>query len=145
MVKQFHILLADDDSDDRYFFEKAIKKIAIPVQLTTVEDGEQLMDFLDKNLHKLPDLIFLDLNMPRMNGAECLNEMRQNEKLKNIPVVIYSTSLHEEIADMLYESGAYYYLQKSDFSELHHSIQRVLGFLVDSQTKPERSSFILNS
>ncbi|MGZ3902669.1 MAG: response regulator, partial [Bacteroidia bacterium] len=95
-----NILLADDDKDDRYFFEKALKTLSIKAQLTISEDGEKLMAYLLKHSEKLPDVLFLDLNMPRKNGAECLTEIKLHEKLKKLPVIIYSTSLHDDVADI---------------------------------------------
>ncbi len=121
-----HILLADDDKDDRFFFKDALSKLSIPNKFTSVDDGEQLMSYLTKNSHTLPDVLFLDLNMPRKNGAECLTEIKLNKKLQHLPVIIYSTSLHETIADELYENGAHYYVRKGDLVELKKTLQRVL-------------------
>ena len=87
------ILLADDDTDDRSFFEKAIKQIPIATSLTTFNDGEQLMNYFSSNPEKLHDVLFLDLSMPRKTGFECLSEIMENEKLKNIPVIVFTTSL----------------------------------------------------
>jgi len=98
--KQLNILLAEDDQDDRDFFDNALKGIPIPTHLTTVCDGEQLMEYLYKNSEHLPDVLFLDLNMPRKNGFECLVEIKENEMLKDIPVVMFSTSYPR---DILYE------------------------------------------
>src|SRR5688500_7807458 len=109
-----HVLLADDDSDDRYFFEKVLTELPIATHLITVEDGEELVAYLSENSGKLPDVLFLDLNMPRKNGLECLSEIKQNEKLKRLPVIIYSTSMNENVADILYNNGAYYYVRKTD-------------------------------
>lgn len=138
------ILLADDDKDDRFFFEKALKEIPISTQLKTVEDGEKLMDYLTGNLEDLPYVLFLDLNMPRKKGSECLTEMKQNPKLKEIPVIIYSTSLHEEIANELYQNGAHYYLQKCDFTELPKLIEKVLTLLLGNPEQPSIDKFIVS-
>src|SRR5688500_20391697 len=69
------VLLADDDIDDRYFFEKVLKSLMVNTELATVEDGERLMIYLAENSEKLPDILFLDLNMPKKNGTECLSEI----------------------------------------------------------------------
>jgi CheY-like chemotaxis protein len=139
-MKTLNILLADDDSTDRFFFDEALKEVFIPTHLTTVNDGEELLKYLTVN--DLPDVIFLDLNMPRKNGAECLIEIKNKPALKNIPIVIYSTSLHKEVANELYKNGAHYYLQKCDFSELRDAIQRVLTLLGKSPSQPSRKDFI---
>lgn len=144
MTKQIHVLLADDDSDDRFFFDLALKEVGLPVELSTVEDGEQLMDSLLKSIMKPPDIIFLDLNMPRKNGAECLSEIMLNDKLRQIPVIIYSTSLHEDVADVLYDTGACYYVKKTDFTELQKILTRLFSLYTESKfVRPSRRKFIL--
>ena len=90
-----NILLADDDSDDRLFFDKALKELTILNTLTTVHDGEHLMKYLSEN-KQLPDVLFLDLNMPQKNGFECLVEIKENEKLKDLYVVMFSTSIPKD-------------------------------------------------
>src|ERR1041385_2052858 len=86
------ILLAEDNQHDRYFFKKALNEIGIPAELTSVNDGDLLMKHLAKNLMNLPDILFLDLNMPCKNGFECLSEIKQDPALNGFPVVIFSTS-----------------------------------------------------
>ena len=86
-----NILLAEDDTDDRFFFDKALSELPIATQLTTVHDGEQLMKYLSENLEQLPDVLFLDINMPRKNGYECMSEIKENKLLKDIFVVMFST------------------------------------------------------
>lgn len=144
-IKPVNILLADDDKDDRFFFDKALKSLPIPTQLATVEDGEKLMDYLSENSENLPDVLFLDLNMPRKKGAECLSEISLQAKLKDLPVVIYSISLHEEVANLLYNSGAYYYVQKTDLDELQKILFHVLTMIIEKRfTHPSRKDFVLN-
>ena len=138
-----YILLADDDKDDRFFFEKALEELVRATQLKTVSDGASLMDFLGKNTKELPEVLFLDLNMPRKNGAECLKEIKADKHLKKIPVVIYSTSLSEEGADKLYEDGAHYYLHKRSLGELPQGIEQVLTLLDKNPAKPSRDGFIV--
>jgi len=145
MNKTFHVLLADDDADDRFFFEKVVEKSPIPARLTTVEDGAALMVYLSDNVGHLPDLLFLDLNMPKKNGQECLQEIKQNEKLKHLPVIIYSTSMDMHVADFLYHKGAHYYVGKTDFAELRKMLQYVLTLLGESDfAKPPREKFVLS-
>ena len=134
--KQLNILLADDDTDDCFFFEKALREISIPTQLNTVNDGERLMDYLSKNSEQLPDVLFLDLNMPRKSGFECLTEIVENIKLKEIPVVMFSTSYtldrnyEQSMIDVLFRMGAQDYIRKpGDFAKLreliHHSLVKL--------------------
>ena len=107
------VLPADDDSDERFDFDEVLKEIPIPTYLATVEDGEKLMTYLSANSEKLPHVLFLDLNMPKKNGFECLSEINSNEKLNRFPIIIYSTSTNNYGADLLYSSGAYYYIRKT--------------------------------
>jgi CheY-like chemotaxis protein len=144
MADQLRILLADDDTDDRIFFDMVLKDVSIATQLTSIENGEKLMAYLSENSENLPEVLFLDMNMPRKNGAECLHEIKQNEKLKNLPVVIYSTSIHEDTANRLYEDGAYYYVRKTTLANLGKTLEHILTLLVEKKLKqPKRDKFIL--
>ena len=125
-----NIFLADDDADDRAFFEDALKEVNVRTELTTASDGIELMATLDENVTvpPPPHLIFLDLNMPRKNGYECLREIRQTGKLKDIPVVVFSTSDSASAIDTAYDLGANCYLRKPNSHELLiRSIETVLG------------------
>jgi CheY-like chemotaxis protein len=138
-----NILLADDDFDDRHFFEKVLKNLPVPTRLATVEDGEKLMTYLFENSGNLPDVLFLDLNMPRKNGQECLLEIKQSEKLKRLPVIIYSTHMHEKDADLLYRNGAHYYIRKTDMIELAKVLLYVLNRMVANKfARPAKDKFI---
>ncbi|MES2761157.1 MAG: response regulator [Bacteroidota bacterium] len=144
MPEPLYVLLADDDADDRYFFDKALKAISVSSRLTTVVDGEQLMAYLLKNFTQLPDVLFLDLNMPRKNGSECLCEIKSNKALKDLPVIIYSTSLYSEMADLLHTNGAHYYIKKSGLAELESTLQTVLELIRGANfVRPTRDEFIL--
>ena len=92
-----NILLADDDLDDRSFFEKALEEIPIATKLVMVYNGEQLMDHLDNKANLIPDILFLDLSMPRKTGFECLVEIKENKRLKDIPVIMFTTSFTKTI------------------------------------------------
>lgn len=132
-----NILLVDDDADDRAFFDKALGEIPIEVNLITLNDGEQLMDYLATNSEQLPDVLFLDLSMPRKSGFECLTEMKDNIKLKELPVVMFSTSYTQDfnyelsMINVLYKLGAQDYIRKpGDIAELKklifHSLCKVI-------------------
>ncbi len=144
-VKQLNILLADDDTDDCFFFKDALEGIPISLELTVVHDGEQLMQFLNIETNPLPHILFLDLNMPRKNGFECLLEINQNKKLNNIPVIIFSTSFEKEVVNKLYENGAKYFIRKpSDFLVFKKIILYALTLLIkDNVLQPTRENFVL--
>jgi CheY-like chemotaxis protein len=139
-----HILLADDDKDDRFFFHKILKAIPIETQLITVEDGEELMAYLSGNCEKLPDALFLDINMPKRNGTECLAEIKHTKKLSDLPVIIYSTAAHDDVADFLYDAGAHYFFRKTDITELKQVLRHVLTLLSQGNfARPAREDFML--
>jgi CheY-like chemotaxis protein len=145
MIKPLHLLLADDDKDDRFFFKKVLEELPVAMQLTTVENGEKLIQFLTENTQSLPDALFLDLNMPRKNGLECLSEIKSNKKLKHLPVIVHSTSLNKEIADILYTNGAHYYTRKTDIMELSKVLHYIIQLMVENKfIRPTRKKFILD-
>lgn len=140
-AKQVNILLADDDADDCFFFEKALREISIATQLTIVNDGERLMDYLSKNSEKLPDVLFLDLNMPRKSGFECLTEIKENSKMKDLYVVMFSTSYtldrnyEQSMIDVLFRMGAQDYIRKpGDFARLKELIHQSLTKLAEKKS-----------
>ncbi len=139
------IFLADDDVDDCDLFEDALKEVSDHTTLKTASDGIKLMNILGDTVPPAPDFIFLDLNMPRKNGFECLAEIKSDSKLKDIPVIIFSTSCEKEYIDRVYNCGANYYLCKpQDFSKLKTAISTVLK--MDWKTgiaKPVRDKFLL--
>ncbi|MCD6065959.1 MAG: rcp1 2 [Bacteroidetes bacterium] len=144
MTEQLNLLLADDDVDDRLFFDSALKKLPFSPKLNIVEDGEKLLQYLNTNPGKLPDVLFLDLNMPRKNGAECLHEIKSDGSLKGIPVIICSTSMYDDVADLLYKDGAYYYYQKSGLAELEAMLHGILTLMTAKKfTRPTRTKFML--
>src|SRR5215813_2309536 len=146
MIKEhYYLLLADDDEDDCLFFKEALDEIAVSTTLSIANDGVQLMNFLKSNISNLPDVLFLDLNMPLKNGLECLAEIKDNEDLKNLPVIIFSTSLDSEIVNNLYQKGASFYIRKpGDFSKLKSVIEKALTIAPENNFKqPERANFIL--
>src|SRR6478609_8148333 len=122
------IFLADDDGDDCMLFEDALREVSNNTQLTTANDGLQLMEILDRSVPPPPDVIFLDLNMPCKNGFECLDEIKQSPKLHDIPVVIFSTSAQADTINKVYQKGANYYICKpGSFPLLKKAIQHVLS------------------
>ncbi|MBU3025229.1 response regulator [Zobellia galactanivorans] len=128
--KVFHIFLTDDDLEDRQFFEQAINELDIDLVFKSFDNGVELME----NLHsdaKLPDFIFLDLNMPLMNGEECLNDIREESKFSEIPVIIYSTFIDEDKIKKLRKNGASIILKKpNSFLQLKTAIESCINNLV---------------
>ena len=126
--KKIRILLADDDIDDCIFFTEAINELEMNVDLHIVHDGQELLQTLSQG-NDLPDVVFMDLNMPRKNGEECLAEITHSVHTQKLPVVVYSTSFHPDVIDKLYASGAFHYIRKpAEFSLL----KRVIKQAVDS-------------
>ncbi|HZF99778.1 MAG TPA: response regulator, partial [Chitinophagales bacterium] len=125
--RELRVLLADDDEDDRRFFEEAVTEAVSNIRVSTVPDGERLIDTL-LVASALPHVVFLDLNMPVKNGWECLQEIRMHPKLKHLPVVIYSTSSNREHIEETYHGGASLYVRKPDtFSELKTMARKVFS------------------
>ena len=146
MTMPLRIMLADDDSDDRFFFDEAMKSAPMAVTLNTVDNGEKLLLYLNSHKATLPDALFLDMNMPRKNGSECLLEIKEDSLLKDLPVIMYSTSLHSEVADVLFTNGAHYYIKKGNSQEMQVVLDHVLTLIQNNKfSRPNREHFILNS
>ena len=141
------LFLADDDKDDCLFFKEALEELPITADLTIVHDGEQLMQLLSERSidPPPPHVLFLDLNMPRKNGFEVLSELKLDEKLKKLPVIIFSTSFAEDMANLLYKIGAHYYIRKpADFAQLKKVIYQALVLATDeNMMQPAKENFVL--
>lgn len=123
-----YILLAEDDEDDRMFFKEALDEIKVKTNISFVTDGAQLMDYLNQSGIRLPNVVFLDLNMPVKNGMECLIEIRRDKRLKDLAIVIYSTSASEEDIEDAFVNGANIYIKKpNDFSLLKSTLAKVVS------------------
>jgi len=142
---RFFPILADDDKDDCLFFKDALEELPLPTNLVMVHNGEKLMQLLEEKAGELPLVLFLDLNMPRKNGFECLSEIKNNEKLKDLPIIIFSTSYEQEVVNLLYEKGAHYYIRKpSDFSQLKKVIYQGLRLVMQYETlQPAKENFVI--
>ena len=119
------ILLVDDDEDDHDIFREAVLMVKPDCQLTVARDGEQGLLHLTGTV--LPDYIFLDVNMPKMDGKEFLKTIKANPDLQEIPVVIYSTSKHKSALGEYIAMGASNYLTKpSEFNLLVSYLKSIL-------------------
>ena len=146
ILKTLNILLADDDPDDCTFFKKAVDELPLSSRLTIVNDGDQLMQLLTNETGELPDVLFLDINMPRKNGIECLAEIKQNKKTKNLPVVMFSTSYSQDKISMLFRMGAHVYIHKpGDFAELKQVIHHALPMAAEKILSKTQVKYILNA
>lgn len=143
-VSRRSIFLTDDDSDDCTLFYEALLEITDEADLTVSNDGARLMQLLEST-SPAPEVIFLDLNMPRKNGFECLQEIRKSPTLRDIPVVIFSTSSNADVVERMFQGGANYYITKpASFSLLKKAISHVLS--LDSrklQLRPMRDQFVI--
>jgi CheY-like chemotaxis protein len=120
-------MIVDDDKDDRFFFRSAIRKNNPSFECVEAENGVEALQQLRKT-EQLPDFIFLDLNMPKMDGRECLKELKKDETLKNIPVIIYSTSEYKLDKEVTKELGADFFLTKlSDIYPLPEELVKAMN------------------
>ncbi len=141
------ILLVEDDPGDQELTRRALRDDSVNIDLRIAEDGEQAMDYLnrrgrfeDPQTSPTPDLILLDLNMPRKNGREVLAEIRGHEKLSRIPVVVLTTS--EQEADILrsYDLGCNSYIQKPvDIDQFIEAVRRLGTYWFGVVTLPSAS------
>ena len=123
-----HIILADDDEDDRLFFTDAFSELKINTKVNTFNDGVELMNYLNSDDAILPQVLFLDLNMPKKNGLECLAEIKSNNKFEDIAIAIYSTSSSGEHIEETFVKGANIYIKKpSDFETLKKVLSDVVA------------------
>ena len=110
-----------------FFFTDAFDELKISTKVNTFNDGVELMDYLNADDALLPHVLFLDLNMPKKNGIECLHEIKKNEKFKDIAIAIFSTSSSEEHIEETFVNGANIYIKKpSDFEVLKKILSHVV-------------------
>lgn len=128
------VFLVDDDPDDRELFSEAIAEVGGDTELKVFHDGNALMQEL-RSSAKLPDVIFLDLYMPKMDGAECLAEIRSDRKFDSIGIVLYSSLIAMQRIEELFRKGANRYLRKpSTYSALVMSLGRTLESVAKNPT-----------
>ena len=127
MSNSIHVLLADDDLDDCDLFKTALTELPVNAHLGVIYNGDQLLVELNLESFQLPDVLFLDLNMPRKNGTECLQVIKSTDRLKEIPVIVFSTSVPETLAKKLIALGAKDCIRKpSTFQDLKGIILKIL-------------------
>jgi CheY-like chemotaxis protein len=113
MKRDITILIVDDDEDDKQLFIESAKEVDNNIKCVTASDGQEALRLLKDELNPLlPDYIFLDLRMPRISGKQCLEEIRKDNRLHQIPVFIYSTSRDVEDSIELKKKGAVHFISK---------------------------------
>ena len=119
-------MLADDDYDEAELFNEALAGSNVSVDFHHVPNGQSIFQFLGSTLQRKPDIIFLDINMPEMNGWQCLTKLKSHDDYKPIPVIVYSTSSYSRDKEMAKELGALGFLPKpTEFNFLVKALTRI--------------------
>jgi len=127
MKKEKIVLIIDDDEDDRALFFDAVKTIDPDIICFSARNGQEGLEFLNNKKFRLPDYIFLDLNMPRIDGRQCLAMIKKDKRLSDIPIIIYSTSNRPEDIAECRRLGAVRFITKPTlYSEICKGIASVL-------------------
>lgn len=143
--KSLLIYLADDDHEDSLFFQEALNEINSQINIEMFDNGVTLMDALLNSQKTLPDAIYLDLNMPMMNGEECVDDIRAESQFAEIPIIIFSTYIDSTVVDKLREKGANWYLVKpNSFRDLKTLLDKSLNY-VYNDSKPIDDKFIISA
>lgn len=146
MISQdINILLADDDQADCLLFKDALEELPVSARLTIVHNGEQVIEELTKKGNKLPDVLFLDLNMPRKSGFASLGEIKRSSELQKLPVIIFSTASEQGTVKNVFRDAAHYYICKpADFSQLKKVIYEALTLITQKDNSlPLEEKFVI--
>ena len=121
------ILLIDDDADDRKYFMEAVNEIDAAIECVTAKDGDQALQLLRDTQVSLPNYIFLDLRMPKINGRQCLIQIKADERLKAIPVIVYTTAREVEESEEMQGMGAVRFVTKpTNTEEIYYVVSQAL-------------------
>ena len=145
MTQQGRILVAEDDPTDAFFLQRAFSKAGIPVSLHFVRDGQEVIDYLlgedpfgDRSTNPLPQLLLLDLKMPRMNGFDVLDWLKRQPGLKRLLVVIFTSSEEAQDINRAYDLGANSYLVKPHaIDDLMGVIERLEKYWLEANRNPD--------
>jgi CheY-like chemotaxis protein len=136
------ILLVEDNPADILITHRALKESDLCVELVVVRDGQEAVEWLlgEMGVPRRPDLILLDVNLPRMGGHEVLLRIRQHMDLKPVPVVVLTTSTRQEDIEAMYRAGANTYIQKpTDFSRFVEVLQTIHRYWLGTALLPPRA------
>jgi CheY-like chemotaxis protein len=112
MEQQKTLFIIDDDEDDQLFLHEAMSDLNIPIDCYYANNGELALQQLRSEQIPVPDFIFLDLNMPKLNGKECLIEIKKMPRYASVPIIIYTTSSNQKDKHEIMQLGAHYFLTK---------------------------------
>ncbi|MDT7827746.1 response regulator [Pricia sp. S334] len=145
LVKDLFLLLTDDDEDDREIFKETAEELETKVKVDTLNDGQELMEFLSDKDNRLPDILFLDINMPHKNGLDSLCEIRATPRLNDLCIIMYSTSNYPLDVKKAYDLGANGFIEKpSSHIKLKEILQRVIDMdWKDPCSKLDELNFVL--
>lgn len=142
-MKKAFILIAEDDADDRFLLQTAFDEKGYSDRIEFVENGVELIKFLEDILKRnsdgldFPGFILLDLNMPKKNGREALQELKQHPRFKSIPVIVYTTTKNEQEIRRCYELGANSYVVKpARFESLLKVVEEIRNYWLNTVSIP---------
>lgn len=129
MTKPITILIAEDDPDDYLFIADACKQVMPPISLIWAQNGKEVFAELAKcDENSLPYLISLDYNMPYLNGLQALKKLKESDRYKDIPAVVYSSALNQRYQDEALENGALAYVVKgTSMEEIENDVRNILS------------------
>jgi len=136
MPDLIHFLLIEDDQDDITFLKEALDENGIPYKMETLTRGDLITDYLS-NIKRLPDLIVMDLNLPKLHGREVLCKIRKDKKFSNVPVIILTTSSLQEDVNFCMEKGADKFVSKPATPE---GFRELAGILLQAASKTRQIS-----
>lgn len=123
-----YLLYADDDDDDRLLLENVIENIAPDITVKTVIDGYSTLEFLKKKTPPLPSLLVLDMNMPGLSGLDVIERIKENEKYKNLQIIVFSTSSNQGDIKECYDHGIDFFTKPHDIAEFERIVLRMLEY-----------------
>lgn len=135
MKENMSFLIVDDDADDRMLVIESVREIDETIECKIARNGEQALELLRNIEVPLPNFIFLDIRMPRLNGKKCLFEIKKDERLKHIPVIIYTTSKAVEESKELRAMGAFHFISKPRNAD---EIFYLISFVMDEHEEALR-------